>query len=202
MTECRMNSNNGSATRLLVVGNLLCFVLQLQVSEAVSAGFALWPLEHGFMPWQLVSYAFLHGSLTHLLFNMLGLWMFGRALEEEFGARMLLSLYFAGVLSAGVTQLVFGSITDALHPTIGASGGVFGLLLAFGVCFPRRIVVLLIPPLPLPAWLAVILFAVVELLLGVTGGEPDVAHFAHLGGMIGAYLVLRRWRRLHGELPD
>ncbi|GJJ04430.1 rhomboid family intramembrane serine protease [Duganella rhizosphaerae] len=186
-------------TRLLISLTTAGFMLELALGERFGIALALWPLGHGFMPWQLVTYCLLHGSLSHLLFNLLGLWMFGRALEAEFGPSFLLVTYFASVLSAGATQLLFNSLSGATMPTIGASGGVFGLLLAFGVSFPRRVVVLLIPPLPLPAWLAVALYAAVELLLGVTGRTPGVAHFAHLGGMLGAYLVVRRRRRASGE---
>lgn len=190
-----MAPSNVSVTRLLVLATVACFLLELMVSEQLSGAFALWPLGYGFMPWQVLSYAFLHANTAHLVLNMLGLWMFGRSLEDEFGPRMLLALYFASVLSAAAAQLVFSAYSDVRYPAIGASGGIFGLLLAYGVCFPRRIIVLLVPPLPLPAWLAVMLYAALELTLGVTGGEPGVAHFAHLGGMAGAYLVLRHARR-------
>jgi membrane associated rhomboid family serine protease len=80
-------------------------------------------------------------------------------------------------------------------PTIGASGGVFGLLLAYAFLFPRRKVVPLIPPIPMPAWLFATIYAGVELFLGVTGTMSDVAHFAHLGGMVGSALVISQWRR-------
>lgn len=183
------------ATRLLTALTLSGFLLELLFGGRFAALLALWPLRSGFLPWQLATYAFVHASLPHLAFNMLGLWMFGRALEAEFGPRMLLSTYFAGVVSAAGVQLLLSGISGTPYPTIGASGGVFGLLLAYGICFPDSVIMLLIPPLPLPARVAVLLYAVVELLLGVTGSEPGVAHFAHLGGMIGAYLVLRRWRR-------
>ncbi|MEK6735858.1 MAG: rhomboid family intramembrane serine protease, partial [Pseudomonadota bacterium] len=159
------------------------------------SGFALWPLQAGFMPWQLITYAFLHASVLHLAFNMYGLWMFGRELENLLGRRALLQLYFASILSAGVTQLLFTHLTGNVYPTVGASGGVFGILLAYGIFFPNRILMLLFPPIPLPAWLFVTLYAGIELTLGVTGTQAGVAHFAHLGGMVGGYLVIRRWRR-------
>jgi len=109
-------------------------------------------------------------------------------------------LYFASVVTAAAMQLLVTSITGSVYPTVGASGGVFGLLLAYGICFPERIIVLLIPPVPLPAWLFVTLYAVIELTLGVTGSQEGVAHFAHLGGMVGGYLVIRNWlRRYHGR---
>lgn len=104
-------------------------------------------------------------------------------------------LYFASVLSASALQLLVTSLTWSIYPTVGASGVVFGLLLAYGMCFPNRTVILLIPPIPLPAWLFVMLYAAVELTLGVTGTQAGVVHFAHLGGMVGGYMIIRRWHR-------
>jgi membrane associated rhomboid family serine protease len=95
-----------------------------------------------------------------------------------------------------VTQLVVSGVAGANpYPTVGASGGVFGLLLAFGVLFPSRMIVLIFPPIPMPAWLFVTVYGALELYLGVTGTSQGVAHFAHLGGMLGGWLMLRRWRR-------
>jgi membrane associated rhomboid family serine protease len=184
-----------SGVRTLLIATIVSFLLEVGAGEDMVASLALWPLQANFMPWQLVSYAFLHASITHLAFNMVGLWMFGRELENLLGRRALLQLYFASILSAGVMQLLVTSLTGSIYPTVGASGGVFGLLLAYGMCFPNRIIILLIPPIPMPAWLFVILYAAIELTLGVTGTQAGVAHFAHLGGMIGGYMVIRRWRR-------
>lgn len=190
-----MITRGNTVLRMLILATCAGFALEFVAGDAVVALFALWPLQAGFLPWQVLSYAFLHASASHLVFNMLGLWMFGRALQDALGGGALLALYVAGVLSAAVTQLLVSSFSAEVYPTVGASGGVFGLLLAYGVCFPRRIILLLIPPIPLPAWLAVILYAGVELVMGVSGTEAKVAHFAHLGGMLGAWLVLWRWRR-------
>jgi membrane associated rhomboid family serine protease len=184
-----------SGVRTLLIATVACFLLEGGAGEDMIASLALWPLQANFMPWQLVTYAFLHAGVTHLVFNMYGLWMFGSELERLLGRRNLLMLYFTSVLSAGLLQLMVTSLTGSIYPTLGASGGVFGLLLAYGMYFPNRIIVLLIPPIPLPAWLFVILFAVIELTLGVTGTQAGVAHFAHLGGMIGGYMVIRHWRR-------
>jgi membrane associated rhomboid family serine protease len=181
--------------RIILIATIAIFVLQIGAGNGMIGSLALWPLQGNFMPWQLVSYAFLHGSLTHLAFNMYGLWMFGSELEYLLGRRAFLQLYFASVLSAGLMQLLVTSFTGGAYPTLGASGGVFGLLLAYGIFFPNRIIVLLIPPIPMPAWLFVILYAGIELMLGVTGTQAGVAHFAHLGGMIGGYMVIRNWRR-------
>ena len=92
-------------------------------------------------------------------------------------------------------QLLVSSLTGNAYPTVGASGGVFGLLLAYGIFFPNRVVMLIFPPIALPVWLFVTLYAFIELTLGVTGTQAGVAHFAHLGGMVGGYMVIHHWRR-------
>lgn len=184
-----------SAVQTLVVVTIVVFLLESDTAGPLVSSFALWPLQAGFMPWQLVTYAFLHASVLHLAFNMYGLWLFGRELENLLGQRALLQLYFASILTAGATQLLFTHLTGNVYPTVGASGGVFGILLAYGIFFPNRILMLLFPPIPLPAWLFVTLYAGIELTFGVTGTQAGVAHFAHLGGMVGGYLIIRRWRR-------
>ncbi len=189
-----MRAPSSSVQTLLII-TIGVFLLQSILSPAAVAALALWPLHAGFLPWQLVTYAFLHGSVTHLAFNMFGLWMFGRELEYMVGRKVFLPLYFASILSAALMQLLFSALTGTTNPTVGASGGVFGLLLAYAMLFPNRIIMLLLPPIPLPAWLFVTLYAGVELALGVTGTQAGVAHFAHLGGMLGGYLVIHRWRR-------
>jgi membrane associated rhomboid family serine protease len=178
----------------MIFASIAGFLLEMGMGEPSLNAFALWPLDAGFMPWQLVTYAFLHANITHLAFNMYGLLMFGRELEYLMGRRAFLSLYFASVLSAALMQLLVTKVTGSVYPTIGASGGVFGLLLAYGMFFPNRMLMLILPPVALPAWLFVTLYAGIELTLGVTGTQAGVAHFAHLGGMVGGYIVIRSWR--------
>ena len=187
-------------TTALIVANLAVYFLQ-SIAPQVIVPFALWPLGTAelnmgaaFMPWQLVTYAFLHGGLLHLAFNMFALYMFGGAIERVFGTRRYLVFYFTCVVSAAITQLVVALAAGAIYPTIGASGGVFGLLLAYGMYFPHNRIMLLFPPIPLPARVFVVVYAVLELFLGVTGTQEGVAHFAHLGGMIGGFALLRFWR--------
>jgi len=191
-----------SAVKILIAANVLVFVLQSLSKGALDELFALWPLQpiegqSYFHWWQIITYAFLHSTdnITHLLFNMLGLWMFGAEVERYVGPRRLLACYFASVVTAALSQLfipmLFGSPPAA---TIGASGGVFGLLLAYAFLFPRRKVIPLIPPIPMPAWLFATFYAGVELFLGVTGTLSGIAHFAHLGGMVGGALVIMQWR--------
>jgi len=160
---------------------------------------ALWPpgaFDSRFQAWQMLTYAFLHGGVMHLIFNMLGLYMFGGEIERLFGTRYFLAYYFACVFAAGLLHLVVGPLFDANPaPMVGASGGVFGVLLAYGIYFPRRTVMLLFPPIPLPARIFVIVFALLELLLGVTQTAAGVAHFAHLGGMLGGWLMIQYRRQ-------
>jgi membrane associated rhomboid family serine protease len=193
-----------TAVTILIAANVLVFLLQTQSGDAPDRLFALWPLQpidgvSRFYPWQIITYAFLHSTdnKSHLLFNMLGLWMFGAEVERYVGPRRLLTCYFASVVTAGLSQLFIPVLFGAPPaPTIGASGGVFGLLLAYAFLFPRRKVIPLIPPIPMPAWLFATLYACIELFLGVTGSLSGVAHFAHLGGMVGSALVIMRWRRV------
>jgi membrane associated rhomboid family serine protease len=180
-------------TRNLMIACTVAYCLQLIV-PGLGQWLALFPLASGyFMPWQVVSYAFLHGSFEHLFFNMLGLWMFGAELERLWGQRRYWHFLLAGVLAAAAAQMLLTMATGSLVPTVGASGGLFALLLAFGMLFPNRIIVPLIPPIPMKARTFVIVFGALELVLGLYGGG-GVAHFAHLGGMVGGFLMIRYWR--------
>ncbi len=186
------------ATQALILSCVVVFLLQSLGVDGL-AFFALWPVgSGGFMPWQVVSYAFLHGGLSHLVFNMFGLFMFGAELERVWGSKRFLVFYFASVIVAALTQLLVAAWSGSPNPTVGASGGLFGLLVGFAMLFPHRRIVPLIPPIPMPAWLFVVLYGVIELFLGVTGSMSGVAHFAHLGGILGGWLTLRYWR---GQLP-
>ncbi len=182
------------ATRALLIANVVIFGLQFLLPDRIEELFALWPLDAGFAPWQLVSYAFLHGGLAHIAFNMIGLTSFGNELEAWWGAKRLYMFYFASVVTAAITQLAVTASLGDPTPTVGASGGIYGLLLGYAMMFPRRKVIPLIPPIPMPAWVFALLFAGLELYLGVTGTASGIAHFAHLGGMVGGFLMLRHWR--------
>ena len=191
-------------TKLLIGINVDVFALEAISGPGLLARFALWPIGHfmvaqfdvpvGFKLWQLITCGFLHANFLHLAINMYALWMFGSDVERVVGPRHYLTLYFASLLSSSATQLLVAMTSTGVYPTVGASGAIFGILLAFGLLFPRRTIVLLIPPIPMPAIVFVILYACLELFSGVFGTNQGVAHFAHLGGMIGAYLTLRHWR--------
>jgi membrane associated rhomboid family serine protease len=198
---------NISAVKALIAANVIVFAFQHVARETLELWFALWPLQDIdgqslFRLWQLVTYAFLHSPENnfHIVFNMIGLWMFGSSVEQELGPGRFLACYFASVVTAAISQLYVPILLGAEPaPTIGASGGVFGLLLAYALLFPRRKVIPLFPPIPMPAWLFAAIYAGVELWLGVTGSQASVAHFAHLGGMIGSALVILQSRRRLGR---
>ena len=157
--------------------------------------FGLWPINSDlFWPWQMVTYALLHGGVLHLFFNMLGLWMFGSELERVWGDRRYLQFMLAGTLAAALTQLALTWITRSPVPTVGISGALYALLLGYGMLFPNRIIMPLFPPIPMKARTFVIVFGALELFLGYTD-RSGIAHFAHLGGMLGGFLMIRFWRR-------
>jgi membrane associated rhomboid family serine protease len=184
------------ATRALILINVGVYLLQLLIGHPMEALFALWPLgDPLFRPWQVLTYAFLHDpkNFGHIFFNMFALFMFGGALERYWGVRRLVLYYLICALTAGATQLIVEQLARSGGPVIGASGGIFGILLAFAWYFPRaRVGVYLI--IPMPAWLFVTIYGLVELFFGVTGREAGVAHFAHLGGMLGGVLCILYWR--------
>jgi len=182
----------------LLIANGLVFALQQMNAEFMYINFALWPAtdpRSPFMPWQLLTYGFLHGDTTHIFFNMFGLWMFGRDLEHLMGSQRFLMYFVVCVAGAGLIQLIVAAMQGGVYPTVGASGGVFGILLAYGLTFPNRIVVPLFPPIPMRAITFVIIYGLLELYLGLSGGAPGIANFAHLGGMLFGFLMLQYWRR-------
>ncbi|HJV63057.1 MAG TPA: rhomboid family intramembrane serine protease [Albitalea sp.] len=181
-------------TQALLLINVAAFFLDSLTGQLLSNWLALWPIGPHFLPFQVVTYAFLHGNFGHLFFNMIGLWTFGSELERLWGPKRFLQFYAASVLAAAAAQLLVTWLLGSFYPTLGASGGLFGLLLAFGMMFPHRTVMLIIPPIPLKARTLVIGYGALELFFGVTGTQEGVAHFAHLGGMLGGFLMIRYWR--------
>jgi membrane associated rhomboid family serine protease len=192
-----MSSLLPPATRALIFANIGVYLLELLRPDLLVGLFALWPLHSElFHPWQIVTYAFLHDprNLAHILLNMFALFMFGRGLELYFGSRRFLIYYFVCVLAAAVTQLLVEGASGGTEPVLGASGGIFGVLLAFAWYFPRQRLIVLPIPIPVPAWLFVTVYALIELFSGLTRTQQSVAHFAHLGGMAGGALCILYWR--------
>jgi len=195
--------------KLLLISNVVIFLLEQVFANELIAYFALWPIVPDqvlaqqpdifrFMPWQLVSYAFLHGGVMHVLLNMYALWLFGAGLENLWGSRTFAIYYFVCAMGAGLVQLVVATIgveQGAYYPTIGASGGVFGVLLAFGMFFPNQVIILLIPPIPIKAKWFVLIYGAIELWFGVSGTDAGVAHFAHLGGMFFGLVLIYYWKK-------
>jgi membrane associated rhomboid family serine protease len=186
--------------RALILANVGVYALQALLGPIVENLFALWPpLPHAFpfdnfRIWQLLTYGFLHGSLMHLFFNMFALFMFGSDIERLFGPKRYLIYYLTCVVGAALMHVIVVAWAGLLPvPTVGASGGVFGLLLAFGMAYPKRMIMLLFPPIPMPAWLFVTLYGVFELYMGVTQTNSGIAHFAHLGGMATGFVLIRFW---------
>ena len=189
---------------LLIINGLVFLGQQVPITaNLLLLFFGLWPLAtplgYGdFYLWQLVTYGFLHGGMGHLFFNMFALWMFGSQIESTWGSRRFAIYYFACVIGAGLIQLAVAAASGDTYPTIGASGGVFGILLAFGMLFPNQIIVLLFPPIPMKAKWVVLGYGILELFFATSGTQPGVAHAAHLGGMAFGLLLILYWR---GKLP-
>lgn len=195
-------------TFALILLNVLTFALALATGPDIVRTFGLWPPGSGgaFHVWQLITYSFLHGSLLHLAFNMVAIWMFGAALENRWNDLRYLLTYLLSVAIAAMTQIaVSGYFLHATGPVIGASGGVFGLLLAYAMYFPNRVIsFILLPFIQIRARTFVLGYGAIELVLGVTGTAAGVAHFAHLGGLFGGWLAVQyfRGRGLFGKRPS
>ena len=205
-----MPTRTPPVTRALLIANALVYLLQMALGDSappypLTVPFALWPLGPspysdvpGFELWQLVTYGFLHGSVQHIVFNMLALWMFGGPIEDLFGARPFAVYYFTCVVGAALAQLLVMHLwPEGYYPTLGASGGVFGLLLAYGMMYPNARILIYFA-IPVPARVFVTLYGLLELVLGVTGTQAGVAHFAHLGGLVFGFFLIQYWR---GRLP-
>lgn len=189
-------------TRNLLIVNVLVFLAQYVLGgerqwSVIDEYGALFPVgSGGFYPHQIITYMFLHGSISHLFFNMFAVFMFGRTLEMVWGPKKFFIYYIITGIGAGLTQLLVCHLTGSMYPTIGASGAVFGVLVAFGMLFPNAELMLIFPPIPIKAKWFVIGYGALELFLGFAGGPGDnVAHFAHLGGLVVGFLILLYWRK-------
>lgn len=189
--------------KALILINVGVFLLQNMLGGLIEYRFALWPPPFPyFEPWQLFTYGFLHGSWAHLFFNMFAVFMFGSEVERLFGAKRYLIYYCLCVIGAAAMHMIVVTLAGLPPaPTVGASGGVFGLLLAFGMAYPHRKLMLIFPPIPMPAWLFVTLYGLMELYLGVTQTASGIAHFAHLGGMATGFVIIRYWAAQRRRRP-
>lgn len=185
-------------TRQLLLINVLVFVAQNVFPSLDFNGSLHYVLSPYFHIYQPITYMFIHGSFTHLLFNMLALWMFGRSVEPALGTQRFLTFYLVCGLGAALCQELwqtadFFLFGGALAPTVGASGAIYGVLLAFGMLYPNDRIMLLFPPIPMKAKYFVFVFAAIEL-WSAFGTNDNVAHLAHLGGMFFGWGMFRYWR--------
>lgn len=182
------------AIKHLLIINTLVFLALLApgLSNFVFIFGALWPLEHDyFLPTQFITYMFLHGGIGHIFFNLFALWMFGQSIENLWGTRRFVIYYFLTGIGAALLHIL---ITDASVPMVGASGAVYGILLAFAMMFPNRPIFLIFFPIPIKAKYFVLIFGALELFNGVSNLQTGIAHFAHLGGMVVGFILIRIWR--------
>ena len=195
------------AVKRIIVANTAVFLLQVFTGllrmNFIEAYFGLVPVRitHEFMIWQFVTYMFLHGGVFHILINMLMLYMFGNELERFWGTRRFLQYYFITGIGAGVCSWIVG--INSMGITIGASGAIYGLLLAYGVIYPNRIIFLnFLFPIKVK-WFVLILGAV-AFFSSVSGSNPGIAHIAHLGGMLIGYVYLKgkSWRGMYRDFES
>jgi len=178
--------------KALVVANIVVFLLQALVGPEFTYTFGLVParvVEHRWV-WQPFTYMFVHRAFFHLLFNLFALWMFGLPVEMQWGPREFLKFYLLCGVGAGLINVAL--TPGSPLPVIGASGAIYGLLVAFGMLYPDSVVYLYFF-FPVKAWHMVLFFAGMEFLAGMSGGSPTVANFAHLGGMLIGYVYIRWW---------
>ena len=212
-------SNIPVATKNIIIINILIMIMTSLNGDFMYEKFALfYPTSPFFHWWQPVTHMFMHGGFWHLFFNMYTLYIFGRVLEERWGAKKFLVFYFVTGLGAALVhtgvewlqvlhwmnQVAEGSyVAQAkihalkMTPTVGASGAIYGVLMGFAMLYPDAVMSLIFPPVSMKAKWFVLVFAAIELLTGVTGIGGGIAHFAHLGGLIFGYLLLLYWKKRH-----
>ncbi len=210
----------------LIIANfvvwLACAILP--IGDAIREyGMLYWVGSEKFHLYQFFTYMFLHADFQHVFFNMFSLWMFGRTLEIDLGPKKFLTYFFvcgvgAALLHMGVAAVEWLNIKSHIaaeaaamgvsaaqlankiftnHAMLGASGAVMGVVMSFGVLHPNAMVMLMFPPIPMKAKWFVLVFLVIEFSAGVVGVSDSVAHFAHLGGMLWGWLLLRYWKKTH-----
>jgi len=207
-----MSYNNGflsnipPVTRNLLLVNIIMFVATLINEEFMVGTFAMfYPASPFFRWWQPVTHMFMHGGWWHIFFNMYSLVMFGMVVERVLGTKKYLLFYFVTGLGAVAFHVLVewleikylgGSLPQAMYtPMVGASGAIYGVLVAFAMLYPEAKLTLIFPPITLNAKWWVIIFIGIELLTGITGHQVGVAHFAHLGGALFGWLIIRYWKK-------
>lgn len=191
-------SNVPKAVKHIILINVCMLVLTMLDGPLMDRLFALNPITFIYKPWQLVTCMFMHGSIGHLFFNMYTLYLFGSVLENIWGTKKFLTFYFITGIGAGLFNILIQHLTGNFALMIGASGAIYGILMGYAMLYPDSILTLLFPPVSLKAKWFVLIFAGIELLLGLSNNPADnVAHFAHLGGLVFAFLLLMFWKKKH-----
>lgn len=189
------------AVKSIIIINVLAWIMtSLDKGGIIFSYCSLYPgsgnvLPVWYRPWTFVTYMFLHGGFAHLFFNMYALFLFGSVLERVWGTRKFLFYYFATGIGAGMIHIVVQMLTGDFAPTVGASGAIFGLLLGYAMLYPDTVMGLIFPPVRMKAKWFVLIYAAIELLLGVSGAQSGVAHFAHLGGLLVGLAIMLYWKR-------
>ena len=190
----------------LVIINVLVFLAQSAMPKLEPLLMGHYPLGANFEPWQVITHMLMHGSLTHIFYNMFALVVFGSALERAWGSKRFLQYYMlCGIGAFFIYEVTVGyevfQLTDSISfeglagRVVGASGCVYGLLLGFGMLFPNTELILLFPPIPIKAKYFVIIYGLIELSLAMSNSPGDnVAHVAHLGGMLFGFLLIKQWQ--------
>lgn len=201
----QFNSNRfgiPEVTRNIIAINVLLFVATIYSGNTMYEYLALFNYKSNyFHGWQMITHMFMHGSFTHLLFNMFGLYMFGSRLEQMWGAKRYINFYLITGLGAALLHTLVQDyeITQGLvninQPTVGASGALFGILVAFAMYWPNTQLFLMFIPVPIKAKWAVIGYAAFELFAGISGFQAGVAHFAHLGGALFGFILVQYWNK-------
>ena len=196
-------NNIPKAVKHIIIINVLMLVLTYLNNPLMSKWFALNPVTFLWKPWQLVTYMFMHGGFGHLFFNMYTLFIFGSVLENVWGTKKFLTFYFVTGIGAALVNIGVQYLTGSFALTVGASGAIYGILMGYAMLYPDSMLTLILPPVSMKAKWFVLIFAGIELLLGISNNPADnVAHFAHLGGLVFAFLLLMFWkkrRRLYGR---
>ena len=204
-------------TKNLILVNVIVFVATIINENFMIGAFGLfYPSSQYFHWWQVLTHMFMHGGFWHIFFNMYTLFIFGVVVERIIGSKKFLLFYFicglgAAALQIGTQYLEMQAFISAgaaqsiaalkATPTVGASGAIYGVLIAYAMLFPESKMTLIFPPVTLSAKWMVVIFAAIELFTGVLGWVDGVAHFAHLGGMLIGWIMIRQWRR-RGVLFD
>lgn len=192
-----------STTNRIIAVTVVAYVLVEALFAGARTGLEVYSWQTSYFEiWQLLSYMFLHAGFTHLLFNMMGLWFFGQVLERVWGGRRLLVFYLScGIGAVIISQLVYQyALQQYSPPMVGASGAIYGILVAFAMMFPNQKIMLIFLPVPIPAKIFVPILLLIDLTGGITGFSifgGNVAHFAHLGGAaLGCALTLAWMKRV------